>query len=107
MFKLTLLIGLAVGFLAISTSHYPKLSVLMDTEQAAEQSENDEGAVLKAFDAIPSSAQFTLTHEFLLINILPDLSEEKDEESTCEDTAISGSKILKILFQRIISPNAP
>lgn len=105
LFRTIVLTGVLVGILAVSTAPHQNLSA-HPSEQCAEPDESGE-AVLKAFDAIASSTQITLNHEFLLINVLPDLEEEDPTEEKGEEQVLIGSKIFRILFQRIIAPNAP
>lgn len=103
----TLMLGLLVGFtsLAMSTIALPQVEIAQSDDDQGEEKESD--LSIKAFDAITSSVQVTLDHSFFLIDVLPEM-EEFDEDFTESQEALSaGNKVLKILFRRIISPNAP
>lgn len=82
-------------------------------EQAAdtmEQSDNDnhQNEHLQLADVIPtSSLQINLGFQsFLLEEVV--LDEQEDEQISTRDILVQSSqKALKVLFRRIISPNAP
>ncbi len=80
--------------------------------QSADQTEdtNDESApdqVIKAIDAINYSSQIHVSHHSILIEELPEVEEAIEAEIDQNVLVTSASKALKILFRRIISPNAP
>ncbi len=106
-----LLFGVIVAFLAISTSTAQLSHYLCDGDKQEQQSTDDEQSedqeIVKAFEAIPVTAQTSLNHEFLLLDILPELEEVDEEIISTETPEFAGSKVLRILFRRIISPNAP
>ncbi|WP_258099364.1 hypothetical protein [Marinoscillum pacificum] len=102
------LMGLLVGITSITVSSSPLPIAIQqnaDTEKSDESKESD--VSLKAFDAITSSVQVSLEQSFILIDVLPDLEEVKEEYSEVVENFPSPNKALKILFRRIISPNAP
>ncbi|MEQ8472794.1 MAG: hypothetical protein RIC35_16500 [Marinoscillum sp.] len=103
----TVVLGLLVGFVSLAVP-----SINMSTAEVAQSEDdqsNDQRAELsiQAFDAINSIAQVSLDHSFFLIDILPEMEEVEDEFDVSQDATTAGSKVLKILFSRIISPNAP
>ncbi|WP_421873592.1 hypothetical protein [Marinoscillum sp.] len=101
------MMGLLVGITSITVSSTP-LPIANAQEQAEKGDENEEADVaLKAFDAITSSIQVSLEHSFTLIDVLPDVEEVKEEFSVIKEGLPASDKVLKILFRRIISPNAP
>ncbi len=105
------MLGLIVGFLAITvtTPITPQLNIeeLAQVDNAPTEEEQQPETVLRAFDAIPVTAHVSLTHEFLLIDILPSFESLEEDITAGEEAVCAGSKVLKILFRRIISPNAP
>jgi len=106
------LLGLSVGFLSITLTAPLLPQVTVDTvadQLNGDQSDDEQKPELslKAFDAITSSVHISFNHDFLLIDILPDLDDQEEETTGHEQTVLPGSKVLKILFRRIISPNAP
>lgn len=107
----TLLFGVIVAFLSISTSTTQLSPYVCDGDQQEQESPDDGQSksqeVVKAFEAIPVAAQTSLNHEFLLLDILPELEEADEEIISAETPEFAGSKVLRILFRRIISPNAP
>lgn len=118
--RLILITGVLVGFLALTTSSPVPAYLCDQQEQSTDHSdaesgdeqdaekEKDSKEVLKSFEAINSTAQISLVHDALLIETLPAFAVEDDEEVSAERQAcVTGRKVLKILFQRIISPNAP
>lgn len=103
--------GVVVGFLALTTSATLSLELAycdQHEQNATNDDEKENKEVLKAFEAINSTAQISLHHEYLLIETLPSFVVEEDEEAPADQkmSCVSG-KVLKILFRRIISPNAP
>lgn len=103
-------LGLVVGFLSISLS-VPFIPVAeegetLQVDQSADDDQQSE-VVLKAFDAITSSVQINLNQEFFLIDVLPELEELSEETGNAQESVLAGNKVLKVLFRRIISPNAP
>lgn len=105
------MIGVVVGFLALTTSVPLTIELTECDKQEQSTSKEEEKApkeVLKAFEAINSTAQINLDHAHLLLETLPSFVDEKDEEVPSEQKSfLAGNKILQILFSRIISPNAP
>lgn len=103
----TLVLGILVGFtsLTMTTLAIPQAEV---ASADADQADNKGSELsIKAFDAINSSVQVTLDHSFFLIDVLPEMEEMDDEFVESQEALTAGSKVLKILFSRIISPNAP
>lgn len=105
------LAGLMVGFLALtfSTPIVPQ-ALVEQTQQLDDQNSDDQQSAdvsVKAFDAITSSVQINFNHDFHLINILPDLEDQEEVNGAEDRIVLPGSKVLQVLFRRIISPNAP
>lgn len=107
------MIGLAVSVLALTVSA-PVQCVLGDDQVVQQDLHDDEAPAeqespsLKAMDAaIPATAQVSLQHEFCLIDILPELEEPQAEAEPKNQFISKANKVFKILFCRIISPNAP
>lgn len=100
-----------MGFLALTTAApFPKNIVQCDQHEQGTSGDDEQGheETIKAFEAINSTAQISLNHEYLLLGVLPSFDVEEDEEVSSDQKSFSiGNKALKILFRRIISPNAP
>ncbi|RED93643.1 hypothetical protein C7460_12453 [Marinoscillum furvescens DSM 4134] len=106
------MIGLAVSVLALSVS--TPVQCVLEDDQVVQQDVQDEETPsgretpsLKAMDAIPATAQVSLQHEYCLIDILPELEEPQAEPKPKNQFISKANKVFKILFCRIISPNAP
>ena len=98
-----------VGVTSITVSSSP-LPVVVQQEQSNtedDDSQEEEKVSLKSFDAITSSAQVNLEQSVVLIDILPDFEEVKEDFSEVSELFPAPDKVFKILFRRIISPNAP
>ena len=105
------MLGLLVGFLSLTVSGAYTFDCLDTTEvdtDGKESKQKSEETVISSFDAITSSsAEFSFNHESFLIEVLPELDDQEDAKSTSQSLILTFDKISKILFQRIISPNAP
>ena len=102
--------GVMVGYLSLSTA--VDYQVIDQQDITAEDQSSDEKSptqesIQSLNVAIPSSAQVNIHFEYLLIDILPGLEVENEEIDTSNEKTGTSQKILKILFQRIIAPNAP
>lgn len=76
-------------------------------ENSTGEEDAEAGQIVKSIDAITYSSQINVTQQSVLIEELP---EDEDEEIVeIEDNFVisNTSKALKILFRRIIAPNAP
>ncbi len=111
MSRSVVILGLLVGFLSLSiggsytieTAHIASIDVSKTSEEQPEQE-----MVISNFDAITTSiGQFSFSHESILLEILPALDDQEETETVAQSTILYSDKVLKILFQRIISPNAP
>lgn len=104
----TVVLGLLVGFasLAVPSLAFPTVEVAQAEADQAEDNGADRVSI-KAFDAINPSVQVSLDHSFFLIDVLPQMEEVEDEFDDNQKAVTAGSKVLKILFSKIISPNAP
>ena len=97
-----------MGFIALTMT----TPIVPQNQIAASQTSNDQDdsqpeVVVSAFNAITTSAHINLNHDFQLNYILPDFSDGEEETTTTDHIIFPGSKVLQILFSRIISPNAP
>ena len=102
--------GVVVGYLALSTATDYRVDNQQEVtaeNQAADEDSSSQESIQSLNVAIPSSAQVNLHFEYLLIDILPGLEVENEEVDTSNETNGTSQKILKVLFQRIIAPNAP
>lgn len=99
--------GLLVGITSIAVNNAPLPVVHQDHSCDSNDEHQTNDVSLNAFDAITSSIQLNLEQSFILIDILPDLEEVQEEFSEIAKSLPSPNKVLKILFRRIISPNAP
>lgn len=103
--------GIFVAILVMSTTTVQISQYLCDAQEVEHPTDDNNAAKdqesLKAFEAITTSAQITLEHEFSLIHILPELINEEKEYFSSENLTTIGGKASKILFRQIISPNAP
>lgn len=111
LYRTIVMLGLIVGFLAITVTApfnpTPHVAELAQADGQTTEDAQQPEVTLKALDAIPSTAHVSLVHEYLLIDILPDLADDEAPAKGKEVSVVAGSKVLKILFRRIISPNAP
>jgi hypothetical protein len=108
-YRLVVILGLMVGFVALTltTPLVPQVQIISSQSgDQDEQSDLPEMAV-SAFDAITSTVHFNLDHGFHLDYILPDLEDDGVESGSTDQVTLPGTKALRILFRRIISPNAP
>ncbi len=106
--RIVLIFGILVGFYAMNTEVMTG-SIHKDAieEGATDQNTPSDAQVIKAFDAITYSSQITVTHAVVLLEELPEMELELDLVLK-EKVGISNAcKALKVLFQLIISPNAP
>lgn len=106
--KIVLVFGILVGFYAMNTE------VMTGTihKDAVEEGTSDQNApsdtqVIKAFDAITYSSQINVSHEAVLLEELPEMELEMDLVLKEKLGVSNACKALKVLFQLIISPNAP
>ncbi len=110
---LFIVIGLVVSIIAMET--VPVNDFQLSDEAAKSQSsdqddQKDKGeATLAAQSAIalPLSLEFQIDPELFLLNIIPENEAEDTPNTLFSDVLTTQQKVLKILFRRIISPNAP
>lgn len=103
------MLGLIVGFLSLTiTSPIVPIADASEYNQTDDkQSSDQEITSITSFDAITSSLHLDLSKEIFFIETLPTFEPQKEEEIRTDQLVFSGDKVLKILFRRIISPNAP
>ncbi|MFT7029057.1 MAG: hypothetical protein ACJA2C_000437 [Marinoscillum sp.] len=100
-----------MGFLSLSiggsyTIETADIAITDVSKTSEEQPEQE--MMISNFDAITTSiGQFSFSHESILLEILPALDDQEETETIAQSTILYSDKVLKILFQRIISPNAP
>lgn len=101
-------VGLLLAFVSLLTVA-PVPSPATNAPVAQEQGTDREADAdkLQAFEAITSPINFSLTQDFFLIEVLPELKESDQSLPDETQAAPTVSKVLKVLFRRIISPNAP
>ncbi|MFT6881977.1 MAG: hypothetical protein ACI83W_000337 [Marinoscillum sp.] len=111
MSRSVIILGLLVGFLSLSiggsyTIETADIAITDVSKTSEEQPEQE--MMISNFDAITTSiGQFSFSHESILLEILPALDDQEETETIAQSTILYSDKVLKILFQRIISPNAP
>jgi len=107
---LLIIIGLVISVIAMETVPVNdfELSDEAATSQSDDQKDKDEATVAtQSVIALPLSLEFQIDPELFLLNIIPE-NETKDTPNTLfSDLLTSQQKVLKVLFRRIISPNAP
>ncbi|MFY0607814.1 MAG: hypothetical protein JXR10_13940 [Cyclobacteriaceae bacterium] len=111
MSRTAVMLGLLVGFLSLTISgsytFVSQATAEVNTQQPSDEQSKDE-TVISSFDAITGSTiQFSFGQESFLIEILPELDDQEETKSVSQSSILALDKVLKILFQRIISPNAP
>ncbi len=110
-YRFVVILGLLVGFvsLTLTTPVVPQVQITASESGNNNDQQSDQQPELKvgAFDAITSSVHINFHQDFQLNYILPDLDDDSEETSSTDQVILPGSKALKILFRRIISPNAP
>ena len=102
------MVGILIGFFAMNAEVY--ISTTSPSDKTEEKSATEEGTsneVVKSFEAISSSSQISFSHEAIVVDELPEISEVEETETDGKRFFPPVSKALKILFRRIISPNAP
>jgi hypothetical protein len=106
--KIILVFGILVGFYAMNTEVMTG-SIHKDAveEGATNQDQPSDAQVIKAFDAITYSSQINVHHAAILIEELQGTVVEMELVLKEKVGASNAYKALKILFQLIISPNAP
>ncbi len=108
MSRTVVMLGLLVGFLSLTISGSYSFVCEDATEVTPEQTSDEEETVISTFDAITgSSIQFSFGQESFLIEILPEFNDQEEAVASSQSAILAFDKVLKILFQRIISPNAP
>ena len=102
------LLGLFIGFVVLAQN---TISVQnQQNNDAQEQSEGDqsEEKQLVLSEAVPSSSlQINLDFQSFLLEEVTLDEEGEEQKASVKEWLPSAQKALKILFQRIISPNAP
>ncbi len=100
--------GLIVSVIAMETVPVNNFQLSDEKSQADNQQDKDETMVAtQSVIALPLSLEFHIDPELFLLNIIPE-NETKDTPNTLfSDILSSQQKVLKVLFRRIISPNAP
>ncbi|MFT6867647.1 MAG: hypothetical protein ACJA08_002490 [Cyclobacteriaceae bacterium] len=107
--RITLILGILTGFCALSVNNQLSYSFTAPSSTAEDTSENPESSsqVITAIDAISYSSQINVSLHSILLEELPESEDNIEEELEENVVTFSASKALKILFRRIISPNAP
>ena len=103
-----LVVGLLLGVFVLSQSTVYSLKPTADLDKKEQnQSEDNRQQSVQLADAVPTiPTQINLGNQFFLLEKLPNEdSEEKDD--LVFDAIIPVGKAFRILFQQIISPNAP
>ncbi len=104
--RITLIVGILTGLYTMQLSISTDINLSDQVEVPSEDESSDE-VVIKSIDAINYSSQINVDHEVFLIEEISE-SEESIESSHIKDQVVTKSlKVFRILFQRIISPNAP
>ncbi|MEO9474341.1 MAG: hypothetical protein ABJG41_02370 [Cyclobacteriaceae bacterium] len=106
--QVLVIFGVLVGFCSMTVTDQWATEAPQNVEQAADDdAEPKEGLTIKSLDAITYSSQISVNLQSILLEELPEA--EAEEGDWVEDNFIvsNASKALKILFRRIISPNAP
>jgi len=78
------------------------------TTQTDDQKDKEETTVAaQSAIAVPFSLQFQIDPELFLLNIIPENEAGDIPNILFSDFLTSQQKVLRVLFRRIISPNAP
>lgn len=101
-------LGLLIGLFVLTQTVVP--SIQHEKTEQTEQSSEEENSYqeLKLSDAIPSSSlQINLDFQSFLLEEVTMSDDNEDGRALSELALPSAQKALKVLFRRIISPNAP
>ena len=103
-----LVLGLVVGYLSM-TSMDAMNQIRQDQTVQTETGDQDatEDQVLTALDVISAPSQIHLEHHFALIDVIEDWYDDEEEELRSDQQDFKVWKVLRVLFRKIISPNAP
>jgi len=96
-----------VSLLILCTTNFQ----LSEVEQVAVDNTEDSGNIpelsIKSFDIFNSSTQVALNHQFVLVRELEEESDEEISNDIKHQMLTHCNRAFKVLFRRIISPNAP
>lgn len=102
--------GVVLGIFVLTQASIVPESVYQKNQDASEQSDSDKDEVLQISEspAVPSSnLQINLDYQSYLVTEVIHQEEEKDKVQEEKLLLPAAQKALKVLFRRIISPNAP
>ena len=107
---LIIVVGLIVSIIAMET--VPVNDFQLSDEAVASQPDNQEDQdettlAAQSVIALPLSLEFQIDPELFLLNIIPENETEDTSNALFSDVLTTQQKVLKVLFRRIISPNAP
>jgi len=107
--RLQLVIGLFIGLFVLTQTTTTYTEVQSNNFEAEEQSDSgEETAQLNISEAVPSSgSQINVDFQSFLLGEVSFGEETKEKRSPLKVLSQSCQKALKVLFRRIISPNAP
>jgi len=104
---MTLIVGILAAVIILSgqVSNTQSVPTNVITQQADEDTEDQQKSVLKAVDAVATSAAVSITHQFYFITEIFLPQENHEESAQIELPKLS--TFFTTLFRQIISPNAP
>jgi hypothetical protein len=79
----------------------------INVDEIEEGSDEAPVTISETIEAVPSASQAPVERTSYLIEILPDFNEGKKEEAPKMVFLPSPTKVFKVLFEHIISPNSP
>jgi len=102
-------LGLLIGLFVLVQSSHTQQDIrikVVDKEQSDDSGQ--ESQQLSLTEAVPFSVpQINLDFQSFLLEEVPFEKEPKEEDTGLDQWAPAAQKALKVLFRRIISPNAP
>jgi hypothetical protein len=101
---LILALGIVLGAFIVMPSQQNCSIQIDEMEEAAEEAPV---TVSETIEAVPSVSQASVERTSYLIEVLPDFNEGQKEEAPKMVFLPSPTKVFKVLFEHIISPNSP
>ena len=101
--------GLLVGlFVLMQTTVVPEAPSNNDQQEQSESDTDSSNEQTSISEAVPTSgSQIYLGYQSILLQVVTTAEDKEDNGTILEKVVPTTHKALKVLFRRIISPNAP
>ncbi|XOV93023.1 MAG: hypothetical protein ACFHWX_22845 [Bacteroidota bacterium] len=107
---LIIILGLIVSIIALETIPQNAFKILEDqhASQTDDQKSSEDTTIsTQSIIALPLSLEFHIDPELFLLNTIPEPETQDTPNTLFAGIIDKQQKVLKVLFRRIISPNAP